>query len=55
MRPLYFLGRLAAWITFPPIGLWRSLRHGRKSSERRLAREIGRELENGRRSPRPDA
>jgi len=31
-----WLGRVALWIVFLPLGLWRSVRHGRRKSERRI-------------------
>lgn len=34
-RPLCWLGRVALWLIFWPIGLWRSLRNGQRKSERR--------------------
>lgn len=37
MPPVFWLGRVALWILILPIGTWRSIRHGKKQSERRTA------------------
>ncbi len=37
-EPLKWLGRVALWIVFWPLGLWRSIRHGRKTREARERR-----------------
>jgi hypothetical protein len=37
-------GRVGLWVALPPVGLWRSVRHGKKQHERRLAKEIAKEL-----------
>lgn len=37
-------GRIGLWIAFPPLGLYRSARHGRRKHEDRLAKKIGEEL-----------
>jgi hypothetical protein len=37
-NPLKWLGRVCLWLVLWPIGLWRSLRHGRKKSEQRIIR-----------------
>lgn len=34
--PFFFTGRVMLWLVFWPLGLWRSVRHGRKKSERRI-------------------
>lgn len=44
LAPVMWAGRVMLWILLPPLGLWRSVRHGRKASERRQAKLIGREL-----------
>lgn len=31
-----WLGRVFLWLLFLPLGLWRSIRHGRKKSEQRI-------------------
>jgi hypothetical protein len=36
--PIFWLGRVTLWICFFPLGLWRSVRHGRKQSEKRTAK-----------------
>jgi hypothetical protein len=40
--PFRWLGRILLWIVFLPLGIWRSIRHGRKASERKILREIER-------------
>lgn len=37
---LKWLGRVALWFVFLPVGLWRSIRHGRKKTEARIIEEI---------------
>ncbi len=44
MAPVFWLGRVLLWICFLPLGLWRSIRHGRKQSEKRQARLIAEEM-----------
>ena len=44
MAPIFWLGRVTLWIVFLPLGLWRSVRHGRKKSEERQAKLIAQEL-----------
>jgi hypothetical protein len=44
MAPIFWLGRVTLWIVFFPLGLWRSIRHGKKESERRQAKLIAKEL-----------
>lgn len=44
MGLLKWLGRVTLWIVFLPLGLWRSIVHGRKKSERRQAKLIAAEL-----------
>ena len=44
---LKWLGRVALWVIFLPVGLWRSIRHGRKQSERRQAKLIADEMRKG--------
>ena len=44
MAPVFWLGRVTLWIVFLPLGLWRSIRHGRKQSEQRQAKLIAKEL-----------
>jgi len=38
--PIFWLGRVSLWLVFFPLGLWRSIRHGRKQSEKRQAKLI---------------
>lgn len=42
-------GRGGLWVALPPVGLWRSVRHGKKQHEKRLAKEIAKELREDRR------
>jgi hypothetical protein len=35
-----WLGRVFLWLVFLPLGLWRSIRHGRKKSEERILKAI---------------
>jgi hypothetical protein len=42
--PLFWLGRVSLWLLFLPLGLWRSIRHGKKQSERRQAKLIAEEM-----------
>lgn len=44
MAPIFWLGRVSLWVLFLPLGLWRSVRHGRKQSEVRQAKLIADEL-----------
>lgn len=44
MAPIFWAGRVLLWIVFLPVGLWRSIRHGRKQSERRTAKLLAKEL-----------
>ena len=44
LAPVLWLGRVSLWILFLPLGLWRSIRHGKKQSERRQAKLIAEEL-----------
>lgn len=39
-RVVAWLGRVVLWLLLPPLGLWRSIRHGRRARDRRLARDI---------------
>jgi hypothetical protein len=39
-----WLGRVTLWIVFLPLGLWRSIRHGKKQSENRQAKLLADEL-----------
>lgn len=43
--PFFWVGRVLLWIVFWPLGLWRSIRHGRKKSERRILAEMQRQRE----------
>ena len=45
LAPFLWLGRVMLWIVFLPLGLWRSIVHGRKKSERRQAKLIAEELD----------
>lgn len=44
MAPVFWLGRVTLWIVFLPLGLWRSVRHGKKQSEKRQAKLLASEL-----------
>lgn len=35
-EPLKWLGRVGLWLTLWPLGLWRSLVHGRRKDQNRL-------------------
>lgn len=35
-----WLGRVGLWLVFWPVGLWRSLRHGRRKDRDRIIREV---------------
>jgi hypothetical protein len=43
MRFFAWCGRVLLWFVFLPLGLWRSIRHGRRKSEQRILRELGHE------------
>jgi hypothetical protein len=43
--PIFWLGRVTLWILFLPLGIWRSVVHGRKKSERRQAKLLAAELD----------
>ena len=34
------IGRIALWVVFWPVGLWRSIRHGRKKQDAALRAEL---------------
>lgn len=36
-------GRVGLWVMFPPLGLWRSVRHGQRKRDERLAQLIEKE------------
>ena len=38
--PLLWLGRVLLWFVLLPVGLWRSIHHGRRKSERRIIAEL---------------
>lgn len=40
-----WLGRVTLWLVFWPVGLWRSVRHGRRKSELRQQEALRVELE----------
>ena len=40
MRLFKWIGRVTLWFVFLPVGLWRSIRHGRKSTERKVLAAI---------------
>ena len=40
--PFTWAGRVALWLLFWPVGLWRSIRHGRRKDQRQLVRELRR-------------
>jgi hypothetical protein len=44
LAPILWLGRVSLWVLFLPLGLWRSVVHGRKKSEKRQAKLIAEEL-----------
>lgn len=37
-------GRVSLWAIFPPLGFWRSYRHGREQANIRQAKRIAEEL-----------
>lgn len=37
---LKWLGRVVLWILLLPVGIWRSFRHGRKKSEKKILKAI---------------
>jgi hypothetical protein len=39
---MFRLGRITLWILCFPLGLWRSVRHGQKKSEKKLLAEMRR-------------
>jgi hypothetical protein len=39
-NPVTFLGRMLLWLWMWPLGLWRSLRHGRKKDTKKLTKAI---------------
>jgi len=45
-----WLGRVTLWFVFLPLGLWRSVRHGRKKSEKRVIEAMRQELDRRERS-----
>lgn len=42
---LRWLGRVALWVVFLPLGLWRSVRHGQRKRDRRQADELAAAIE----------
>jgi len=38
--PLLWLGRVLLWFVFLPVGIWRSVHHGRRKSERRIIAQL---------------
>lgn len=40
MNVIKWLGRVSLWIVLLPVGIWRSVRHGRKQSEARIIEEM---------------
>jgi len=38
--PVLWLGRVLLWFVFLPIGIWRSIHHGRKKTERKILEAI---------------
>lgn len=40
LAPFTWLGRVVLWLLFWPLGLWRSIRHGRKRDQAQLVRAI---------------
>lgn len=40
MRVFTWLGRVVLWIVFLPVGLWRSIRHGRRKETDRLIEQL---------------
>lgn len=44
MAPVFWLGRVTLWVVFLPLGIWRSIRHGKKQSEKRQAKLLAEEL-----------
>jgi hypothetical protein len=37
---LKWLGRVTLWVVFLPIGIWRSVRHGRRQHDEKLIAEF---------------
>jgi hypothetical protein len=37
-----WLGRVALWLVFWPVGLWRSIRHGQAKRDARIVEELRR-------------
>lgn len=40
MNPFTWIGRVLLWLIFWPVGLWRSLAHGRNRRHKELVRAI---------------
>ena len=38
--PVLWLGRVLLWFILLPVGIWRSIHHGRRKSERRIIAEL---------------
>jgi len=38
--PVLWLGRVLLWFILLPVGIWRSVHHGRRKSERRIIAEL---------------
>lgn len=45
-KPNYKAERIALWAICPPVGFWRSYRHGRNEANEKLARDIARNIKN---------
>lgn len=44
---LKWLGRVTLWLVFWPVGLWRSVVHGRRKHEKRQAELIAKAMREG--------
>lgn len=40
IAPFLWLGRVLLWFVLLPVGIWRSIHHGRKKTERRIIAEV---------------
>lgn len=40
LAPFTWFGRVLLWVVFLPLGLWRSIHHGRRKESDRLVRQI---------------
>lgn len=40
IAPFTWLGRVTLWFLLLPVGIWRSIHHGRKKTERKIMAEV---------------